>query len=479
MAAASDILWTADEAVTATGGHATSEWAARRVSIDSRTAQPGDLFVALKGPHFDGHDFIAGALKGGASAAVVHRMPETLPGDAPLLLVNDTMLALEALGRAARVRAPAKFVAVTGSVGKTSTKEALRLALATAGSTYATTGNLNNQWGVPLSLANMPRNSRFGVFELGMNHAGEIGPLSRQVQPEIAIITTVAPVHLEFFDSVEAIADAKAEIFEGMPKDGIAILNRDDGYFAGLSDHARRRGIGRIIGFGAHEEATARLLDYAPESEGGRIRARILGREVNYAIGAAGLHQAVNSLAVLATVMSLNVDVDVAAAALVQMQALKGRGQRSRVTLAAGSFEIIDESYNASPAAMRAAIQVLAQTKPARGTRRIAVLGDMRELGSEGAKLHADLAADLSAAGVDLVFTAGPLMASLNAALPAALRGAHFNDSAGLCPAILEAVRPGDILLVKGSLGSRMGPVVEALKGLDRNGGLSRAVNEQ
>jgi len=478
MAATNDTLWTADEAVKATGGHATSEWTARRVSIDSRTAQSGDLFVALNGPHFDGHDFIAGALKGGASAAVVHRMTETLSGDAPLLLFNDTMLALEAVGNAARARTKAKFIAVTGSVGKTSTKEALRLALATAGNTYATTGNLNNQWGVPLSLANMPRNSRFGVFELGMNHAGEIGPLSRQVRPEIAIVTTVAPAHLEFFASVEAIADAKAEIFEGMPKDGIAILNRDDGHFARLSDHARHHGISRIIGFGKHEEATARLIDYAAEGEGGRIRARILGREVSYVIGAAGLHQAINSLAVLAAVMSLNVDVDIAAAALTQMQALKGRGQRSRVALAGGSFEIIDESYNASPAAMRAAIQVLALTKPARGARRIVVLGDMRELGPEGARLHADLAADLSAAGVDLVFTAGPLMASLNSALPAALRGAHFSDSASLAPAVLEAMRPGDIVLVKGSLGSRMGPIVEALKGLDR-GGLSRAVNGQ
>jgi UDP-N-acetylmuramoyl-tripeptide--D-alanyl-D-alanine ligase len=478
MAAAADILWTTDEAVKATGGHATSDWSARRVAIDSRTAQPGDLFVALKGPHFDGHDFIAGALKGGAAAALVHRMPENLSSDAPLLLVNDTMTALEALGRAARARTKAKFVAVTGSVGKTSTKEALRLALATAGSTYATTGNLNNQWGVPLSLANMPRGSRFGVFELGMNHAGEIGPLSKQVRPEIAIITNVAPAHLEFFASVEAIADAKAEIFEGLPKDGIAILNRDNEHFDRLADHARRQGISRIIGFGSHAEATARLIDYAAEGNGGRIRARILGRDIEYAVGAAGQHQAINSLAVLATVMSLNVDVDVAAAALAQMQALKGRGQRSKVALAGGSFEIIDESYNASPAAMRAAIQVLALTKPARGARRIAVLGDMRELGPEGGKLHADLAADLSAAGVDLVFTAGPLMASLNAALPAALRGAHFNDSASLSPAVLEAVRSGDIVLVKGSLGSRMGPIVEALKALDA-GGLSRAVNGQ
>src|SRR5262245_34283587 len=447
MAAANDTLWTADEAVKATAGHATADWAARRVSIDSRTAQSGDLFVALKGPHFDGHDFIAGALKGGATAAVVHRMPENLPGDSPLLLVNDTMTALEALGAAARARTKAKFVAVTGSVGKTSTKEALRLALSTAGSTYATTGNLNNQWGVPLSLANMPRNTRFGVFELGMNHAGEIGPLSRQVRPDIAIITTVAPAHLEFFDSVEAIADAKAEIFQGLPKDGIAILNRDDGHFARLSDHARRHGISRIIGFGSHEDATARLLEFAAERDGGRTRARILGREVSFTIGAAGTHQAINSLAVLAAVMSLNVDVDVAAVALAHMQALKGRGQRSHVALVDGSFEIIDESYNASPAAMRAAIRVLAQAKLARGARRIAVLGDMRELGPQGANLHADLAADLSAAGVDLVFTAGPLMASLNAALPATLCGAHFNDSAGLAPAVLEAVRPGDIVL--------------------------------
>jgi UDP-N-acetylmuramoyl-tripeptide--D-alanyl-D-alanine ligase len=459
-------IWTADEAAKATGGHATCDWTARRVCIDSRTAQPGDLFVALKGPHYDGHDFIAGALKGGAVAAVVHRMPEMLAGDAPLLLVNDTMAALEALGRAARARTQAKFVAVTGSVGKTGTKEALRLALSTAGNTYATTGNLNNQWGVPLSLANMPRRARFGVFELGMNHAGEIGPLSRQVRPDIAIITAVAPAHLEFFESVAAIADAKAEIFEGLAKDGVAILNRDNEHFARLVDHARRHGIARIVGFGRAEDAAARLLDYAAEDQGGSVHARILGRELRYRLGAAGQHHALNSLAVLAAVMSLQVDVDLAAAALAHMQALRGRGERVQVALAGGAVELIDESYNASPAAMCAAIQVLAQAKPARGGRRIAVLGDMRELGPTGAQLHADLAADLSAAGVDLVFTAGPLMASLDAALPAARRGAHCGDSAALGPLVLDAVRPGDVVLVKGSLGSRMAPIVEALKGL-------------
>jgi UDP-N-acetylmuramoyl-tripeptide--D-alanyl-D-alanine ligase len=472
------VLWTAAEAAAATGGRATGAWDAVGVSIDSRTARPNELFVALKGPNLDGHGFVAAALAAGAAAALVHRLPEGLAGDAPLLVVDDTMAALQALGRAARRRSGATFLAVTGSVGKTGTKEMLRLALGTRGATYASAGNLNNQWGVPLSLANMPRDGAFAVFELGMNHAGEIGPLSRQVRPRTAIVTTVEPAHLEFFASVEAIADAKAEIFEGMDARGLAILNRDNAHFARLARAAAAQGVGRVIGFGRHAEAAARLVDCTLGAAASEVDADILGERVAYRLHMPGAHWALNSVAVLAAAKSVGADLAAAASALAQLQPLKGRGQRLRIAVGRGSIEVIDESYNASPAAMRAAFQVLAQTRPASGGRRVAVLGDMRELGETARLLHADLAPDLRAARVDLVFTCGPLMEWLHASLPEGLRAAHAANSEALIAAVLDSVRPGDVVLVKGSLGSRMAPIVEALRGLEgAEPALPRAVN--
>ena len=471
-------LWTAYEAAAATGGRATHAWNAAGVSIDSRTVKDGELFVALQGPNFDGHDFIPAALGAGASAAIAARIPETVAAGASLLMVADTMTALEALGQAARRRSTARFLAVTGSVGKTGTKEMLRLALGAHGKTYASLGNLNNQWGVPLALANMPRDCAFGVFELGMNHAGEIGPLSRQVRPTIAIITTIEPAHLEFFESVEAIADAKAEIFEGLDGDGIAILNCDNPQYQRLAKKAAEQGVGRIIAFGRHADAEARLLDCALHPAATGVTAEILGERVSYRLQMPGAHWAHNSLAVLAAAKCAGVELAAAAAALDQLQPLKGRGQRVKVKLAGGSLEIIDESYNASPAAMRAAFQVLAQAKPGGGGRRLAVLGDMRELGETARLLHADLAPDLKASRVDRVFTAGPLMEWLHATLPDEMRGDHAADSQALIPHVVAAVRAGDVVLVKGSLGSRMAPIVEALRSLERPAeALPRAAN--
>jgi UDP-N-acetylmuramoyl-tripeptide--D-alanyl-D-alanine ligase len=470
------VLWTADEAAAATGGRATRPWDAVGVSIDSRTVRPNQLFVALKGPNFDGHAFVAAALGAGAAAALVERVPESLAQDAPLLVVDDTMAALEGLGQAARRRSGATFLAVTGSVGKTGTKEMLRLALGTRGATYASAGNLNNQWGVPLSLANMPRDCAFAVFELGMNHAGEIGPLSQQVRPRVGIITTVEPAHLEFFPSIEAIADAKAEIFDGMDGQGVAVLNHDNPQFARLADRAAARGVGRIVGFGRHAEAQARLIECAPGATASRVVAEILGERVDYRLQMPGIHWALNSLAVLAAAKSVGADLPAAAAALAQLQPLKGRGQRLKIVVGGGVIEVIDESYNASPAAMRAAFQVLAQTRPTTGGRRIAVLGDMRELGETARLLHADLAPDLKAARADLVFTCGPLMEWLHASLPETMRGTHAPDSRALVPLVLDAVRAGDVVLVKGSLGSRMAPIVEALRGLEAHP-LPRAAN--
>jgi MurE/MurF fusion protein len=471
-------LWSAAEAAQATGGKSTRDWRAVGLSIDSRSVKPNELFVALKGPNFDGHDYVGAALKAGAVAALVQRVPDGLPDDAPLLVVDDTMAGLEALGQAARQRSAATFLAVTGSVGKTGTKEMLRLALGASGATYASTGNLNNQWGVPLSLANMARDCAYAVFELGMNHPGEIGPLSRQVGPKVAIITTVEPAHLEFFPSVEAIADAKAEIFEGMGAESIAILNRDNPHFERLAKSATEHGVGRVIAFGRHAEAHARLVDSTLSAASSRISADILGDSVDYRLQMPGAHWALNSLAVLAAAKFVGVDLSAAAAALARLEPLKGRGQRVKIALAGGSIELIDESYNASPAAMRAAFQVLAQTRPASGGRRIAVLGDMRELGETSRLLHADLAPDLKAARADLVFTCGPLMEWLNVSLPDAMRGGHAADSQALTPMVVNAVHAGDVVLVKGSLGSRMAPIVEALRALEGAGQpLPRAAN--
>jgi UDP-N-acetylmuramoyl-tripeptide--D-alanyl-D-alanine ligase len=470
MTAPSNILWTAMEAAAATGGRAGGDWAASGVSIDSRTLRRGDMFVALRGPNFDGHDYVAAALATGAAAAVVAHVPTGIAIDAPLLVVDDTMRALEALGRAARQRSAATFLAVTGSVGKTSTKEMLKLAVGARAPAHASSGNLNNQWGVPLSLANMPRDARFGVFELGMNHAGEIRRLSRQVRPSVAIITTVEPVHLEFFPSVEAIADAKAEIFEGMAPDGTVLLNRDNAHFMRLAGRARELGLSRILGFGRHPEAQARLIDCRAVNGGSEVTADILDVRVTFRLGVPGAHQAANSLAVLAAAHAVGVEVGVAAGALARFVPPKGRGNRARIALAAGTFELIDESYNASPAAMRAALQVLGQARPGIGGRRIAVLGDMRELGPTGPELHAQLATDLKANGIDVVFCAGTLMAELHRALPMKMRGAHAPDSQALIPAVVRAVRPGDVVLVKGSLGSRMAPIVAALRDLDAAG---------
>jgi UDP-N-acetylmuramoyl-tripeptide--D-alanyl-D-alanine ligase len=467
-------LWTSAEAAAATRGTGTRDWTASGVSIDSRTVKPGDLFVALAGPNFDGHDFIQAAIASGAAAAVASRRPAALPAEAPLLMVSDTMAALEALGRAARTRSAARFAAITGSVGKTGTKEALRVVLSTEGLTAASEGNLNNQWGAPLSLARMPREARYGVFELGMNHAGEIGPLSRLVRPHVAVITTVEPAHLEFFPSVAAIADAKAEIFLGVERGGAAVLNRDNAHFDRLLAASRAAGVGRVIPFGEDPRAEARLLSCRLEADASMVEAEILGARVSYRLPLPGRHIVQNSLAVLAAAALLGVDARAAAAALERLAPIKGRGARVAIETGRGSFTLIDESYNASPAAMRAAIAMLGRIPAAKGGRRIAVLGDMRELGVDADRLHAELATALAAAGVDLLFCCGPHMRALAEAARAEMPVEHAPDSAALLPRVTDAVRAGDVVLVKGSLGSRMAPIVDALKGLGRG---ARAAN--
>jgi UDP-N-acetylmuramoyl-tripeptide--D-alanyl-D-alanine ligase len=433
------------------------------VSIDSRTLQAGELFFAISGLGSDGHDYVAAAFAKGAAAAVVdEKNADRLAAEGPLYVVREVLPALERLGVAARARSAARIVAVTGSVGKTSTKEALRLALAPGGAVHASVASYNNHWGVPLTLARMPKPARFGVFEIGMNHTGEITPLAGMVRPHVAIITTVAAVHIENFPSVEAIADAKAEIFDGLEPGGVAILLRDNPYFERLAARARDSAAGLVASFGAHEKAEARLLRADLAADHAIVEADIAGRRLTYRLGAPGRHLAVNSLAVMLAAKALGVDLDAAAAALASFSAQPGRGQRLVLATADGLYTLLDESYNANPASMRAAFE-LAGGLPARG-RRIAVLGDMLELGQDAGAMHAALADDLAANGIDLVFAAGPLMKFLYDALPAPMRGAWRETAALLQPIVAQAVGAGDIVVVKGSNGSKMSAIVGVLK---------------
>jgi UDP-N-acetylmuramoyl-tripeptide--D-alanyl-D-alanine ligase len=436
------------------------------VSIDSRSVAAGDAFFAIKGDNRDGHEFVAAALKGGAGVAVVSTDWHGSDIDnAPLLRVPDVLEGLRALARAARARLDAKVIGVTGSVGKTGTKEALRLALGNNGATHASVASYNNHWGVPLSLARCPINVRYAVFEMGMNHAGEIEPLSRLARPHVAIITTVEPVHLEFFASVEAIADAKAEIFRGLEPGGTAVINRDNPHYERLAEAARGAGVARIVSFGEHAKADARLVKAALQPDSSTVQARILGADVTYKLGAPGKHVVLNSLAVLAAVSLVGADLALAALALAELAPPTGRG--ARVTLSLGNGEpalLIDESYNANPASMRAAIALLGQAEIGPRGRRIAVLGDMLELGTAGPDLHRGLVEPIRAHGIDLVFCCGPLMHALWEALPSERRGGYAEGAGALEVDVIAAIRPGDALMVKGSLGSRMGPIVKALE---------------
>ena len=456
-------LWTAKEAEEATGGRSTAKWSATGVSIDTRSLQPGDLFVALKGPQFDGHDFIAKAFAAGAAATVTHQAPAgDTPG--PLLQVDDTLAALWRLGAAARARSSARFVGVTGSVGKTGTKEAIAACLGAQGRVSASAGGLNNHWGLPLSLARMSRQATYGVFEIGMNHAGELRELSRLLKPHVALITTVEAVHIGHFKSVEEIADAKAEIFEGMHADGTAVLNRDNAHFERLFNHAEKAGLRRIISFGKDTSADVRVVSADLGAESSAVRAEVFGTALNYTVSIPGAHWISNSLAVLATITALGADVQAAAAKLAQLNPVKGRGVRHKVAVPGGEMLLIDDAYNASPASMRAAFDVLSRMPVGPKGRRIVVLGDMLEPGDLAVSAHTGLAEPLQEAGVDLAITCGPGMKHLQEALPAKMRGGHAVNSQAIVPLVLKHAGPGDAVLVKGSLGSRMALVVEALQ---------------
>ncbi|MFA5593516.1 MAG: UDP-N-acetylmuramoyl-tripeptide--D-alanyl-D-alanine ligase [Micavibrio sp.] len=461
------LIWSAKEACEAMGVPVTGSWAAQGISIDSRTLQKGDLFFALSGDNGDGHDYVLKAIENGACAAVVTRAVDGVENDR-LVVVDDTLRALEKLAAVSRERTGAAIIGITGSVGKTGTKEFLATAFRALGQTHASVKSYNNHWGVPLTLSAMAAGADYGIFEMGMNHPGEIAPLSKMVRPEIAIITTVAPVHVGNFEKgVEGIAAAKAEIIEGMERGAKIILNRDNEWFEYLRRHAAAKGVD-VFSFGEDKQADAHIENIIEAANGSRITANIDGETIEYSLQIAGRHVAVNSLSVLLAVKLAGGDVAKAAKALSKQEAIIGRGKRELLHIGDKNnpVTLIDESYNASPASMRAAFKVLALVDPGRGGRRIAILGDMLELGADGARHHADLALPLKAANVDLVYTCGKLMKNLHDVLPANQRGEHRDSSGELAQIVPDVLVPGDVVMVKGSLGSKMGTVVEALRAL-------------
>jgi UDP-N-acetylmuramoyl-tripeptide--D-alanyl-D-alanine ligase len=459
-------LWTVDAMAEAMGAERQSALppSVSGISIDTRMIAAGEAFFALSDRR-DGHEFVAGALAAGAGLAVIAADRRAqFPGDAPLLVVPDVLGGLRDLAAAARARTQAKVIGVTGSVGKTGTKEALRIALSKDGETHASVASYNNHWGVPLSLARCPASARYAILEMGMNHAGEIEPLSRLARPHIALITTIAPVHLEFFGSLTKIADAKAEIFLGLEADGAAVLNRDIAQFAHLKRRAKEAGVDRIVSFGEHAKADARLIKYALHPHCSTVVAQIFDTELTYKIGAPGRHLVSNSLAVLATAVLAGADLALAALALADLKPVAGRGAPIELDVAGGTALIIDESYNANPASVDAALALLGQAPLGPRGRRIAVLGDMLELGPKGPALHRALAKPIAANAIDLVYCCGPLMRGLWQALPPGRRGGYAETSAELEAQVLHAVSAGDVVMIKGSLGSRMAPIVKALQ---------------
>ncbi len=460
-------LWTAQELIAATGGtlHGTITKPINGVAIDSRNLNSGEVFIAIKGDVHDGHQFVVNALNSGAAVAVVSKPTDAMKAAGPILVVaDDPLRGLENMGRAARAWNKGKVIAVTGSVGKTSTKEMLHVALSASGSTHASVASFNNHWGVPLTLSRMGRDVAFGVFEIGMNHAGEISPLVKMVKPHIAIITTIAASHLGHFKSLHEIAEAKAEIFSGVTSEGAAVINRDSEFFDFLAHEATNAGIQNIVSFGKHEKADVRLKQVALHPTCCCISADVMGEAMAFKLGMPGAHMALNSLAVLGAVKLAGADLARAALALADVAPPKGRGVQEFLEIRNGNVLLLDESYNANPESMAAAFALLATAAQARKGRRIAVLGDMLELGKFGPDLHKGLLKSLEENKFDKVYAAGPLMQNLWNLLPSSQQGKWVLQSADLIPALLRHLNPGDSVVIKGSLGSKMGPVVEALR---------------
>ncbi|MCB8837869.1 UDP-N-acetylmuramoylalanyl-D-glutamyl-2,6-diaminopimelate--D-alanyl-D-alanine ligase [Aurantimonas sp. VKM B-3413] len=434
------------------------------ISIDTRTLEPGDAFFAIRGERFDGHDFLTAATKAGAALHVVaeQKLPALGRVQSPILVVDDVLQALSRLAEASRARSKAQIVAVTGSVGKTTTKEALRHGLSAVGTVHASAASFNNHWGVPLSLARLPADARYAVFEIGMNHPGEIRPLVKLVRPHVAIVTLIAPAHLGHFRDLDEIAEAKAEIFEGLVPGGTALLNADDPQCGPLATFARKAGVTEIATFGEATGADFRLLNFAPQSGGAEVEAEIAGEPVRFTLASPGRHMAQNCLAVLGAAHRIGADVHAVAAALSSWRAVKGRGARYRLAMpGGGTVELIDDSYNANPASMRAAIEVLAGAETGEGGRRIAVLGDMLELGRHAPELHAALAEPLGSAGIDMVFLAGEEMKALDDVLAGGVACEWHETNDELLAALLKTMRAGDVVMMKASKSIGFAPLIE------------------
>ena len=466
-------LWTSDAAAAATGGRVTKRWSASGVSIDTRTLRPGELFVALKDVR-DGHDFVAAALEKGAAAALVSRVPDGVAADAPLLIVPDVLRGLEDLGRAARARTRARVVGITGSVGKTSTKEMLRAILGGQGRVHAAEASYNNHWGVPLTLARMPEETEFAVIEIGMNHPGEIAPLARLADLDVAMITTVAPAHLEAFESIEGIAQEKASILDGLRPGGVAVLNADIATAPILRAKAAAVGA-RAVLFGTDAGADWRILSVEIAGETTVVRVARQGVPMLFKVRSPGRHFAANATGALAVAEAMGCDPAITACDIGQWSPPRGRGTRERIVMDAleeTGFDLIDDAFNANPASMAAALDVLIAAEPENGKgrlatgRRIAVLGDMLELGPTEAALHAAIAQHPGLAAVTVIHCVGPRMRALWQVLPRSQRGQWVETAEELAPRARSLVDAGDIVLVKGSKGSKVSLVVDGLRKL-------------
>jgi UDP-N-acetylmuramoyl-tripeptide--D-alanyl-D-alanine ligase len=449
------LLWTTDAMIAAMSGRPVGEMpeGVTGITIDSRNVSKGDAFFAIKGDTFDGHDFASGAMAAGAALIVVSeaKLPALGRLTVPMIVVPDVLKALEMLGIASRARSKAQIIAVTGSAGKTTTKEALRHVLSACGKVHASAASFNNHWGVPLTLAKMPEDMDYGVFEIGMNHRDEIRPLVKMVRPHVAIVTIIAAAHLGHFKSLDEIALAKGEIFEGVVDDGYAVINRDDQRFRKLDLLAKDAGVKHIYGFGEHRLAKFKLVKYKALPDCSVITARINGVELAGKVGAPGRHIVQNILAVLGACWLAGADLAKVAMALGTLDAEKGRGRRHRLKVNGGSFTLIDESYNANPASMAAALD-LAASIPVEGRgRHIAVLGDMLELGKHSKRLHAELAGPIKAAKIDKVLMAGVEMQALADALPKNIERECRASVDELKSIVASTVKPGDVVVVKSS----------------------------
>ncbi|MHA1539882.1 MAG: UDP-N-acetylmuramoyl-tripeptide--D-alanyl-D-alanine ligase [Alphaproteobacteria bacterium] len=456
-------LWLAEDAAAATNGTIFNgdDWAATGVSIDSRTVKEGDLFIAIKGENFDGHDYVKKAFEQGAVAAIVER--NAIDASVPLLVVKDCQIALESLAAFARERFQGKVIAITGSVGKTSVKEGLRAVLGSFGNTYATEGNLNNHIGAPLSLARLPAHFKYGVFELGMSNAGELRALTRQVLPDLAVVTNINASHQEFFPDLKAIAEAKAEIFEAVSTEGTVFFNADTDFAELLQTRAEQLGIQHVFQYG--KSGYASLLKTAQDGRGTKISAEIDGTKIDYKISTQGTHFVTNTLCLMGIVNALGLALVDAGKVIEHLSPPKGRGEISEIPLKSGGlFTLIDDSYNANPTSMKAALNTLSLKKPEAEGRRIAVLGKMLELGEKAAEYHAEVGHDVARSNIDAVFTVGALMMHLNKVVPAEKRKRHSETIEGVTERLLAFLQPNDVLLVKGSHGSDVWKLVEELK---------------